>query len=139
MCGCAGASRWGGIDTMTRATVLLAEDDEPINDMLSDFLAAQGYRVVSTFDGTEAISALHDAAYDCAVVDLMMPGADGTQVIAAMDDVCPDLVGRTIIISAYPNGFPAARRTQVAAVLQKPFEIDELGQEVDRCVRLAAS
>lgn len=119
---------------MTRGTVLLAEDDEPINDMLSDFLAGEGYRVVSAFDGTEAIAALREAAYDCAVVDLMMPGADGTQVISAMDEVCPDLVSRTVIISAYPVGIPQTRRAQVAAVLQKPFEIDELRVQVERCV-----
>lgn len=124
---------------MKSGTVLLAEDDEQINDMLSDFLTSEGYRVVRVFDGREAIRALGETAFDCAVLDLMMPGADGRQVLDAMEQLCPELVAHTIMMSAYPIGVPQTRRAQVAAVLQKPFEIDTLSEHIDRCMAASAA
>lgn len=58
--------------------ILVIEDEEAINSVISMSLRATGYRVTSFFDG-EAVSAAlaeqHD--YGCAVVDIMLPGKDG--------------------------------------------------------------
>jgi CheY-like chemotaxis protein len=119
---------------MNVPTVLLAEDDEQINEMLSDFLTGCGYGLVSVFDGLEAIAALLRSTFDCAVLDLMMPGADGSQVLTRMEEIRPELVERTIVISAYPVALPPTQAAAVAAVLQKPFDVETMGRHVHRCI-----
>jgi CheY-like chemotaxis protein len=120
-------------------TVLLAEDDEQINEILTEVLTSRGYRVTSAFNGTEAIDALGEARFDCAVVDLMMPEADGAEVVSFMEQHRPYLVERTILMSAHPEVAPQKHRARVAAVLRKPFEIETLTDEVARCVEMRPS
>lgn len=58
--------------------ILVIEDEEAINDVISMSLRATGYEVISFLDGDDASVSLekgHD--YDCAVVDIMLPGKDG--------------------------------------------------------------
>ncbi|GFI45348.1 transcriptional regulatory protein SrrA [Lachnospiraceae bacterium] len=58
--------------------ILVIEDEEAINDVISMSLRATGYEVISFLDGDDASVSLekgHD--YDCAVVDVMLPGKDG--------------------------------------------------------------
>lgn len=58
--------------------ILVIEDEEAINDVISMSLRATGYEVISFLDGDDASASLekeHD--YDCAVVDIMLPGKDG--------------------------------------------------------------
>jgi len=119
---------------MRLPAILLAEDDETINRLLTEFLALRGYTVESAFNGAEAIEALRRRPYDAVVLDLMMPGIDGTAVIAFMLETSPELVAKTIVISAYPLAASVTLRERVCAVLQKPFDMDAFGLVVDACV-----
>jgi CheY-like chemotaxis protein len=119
---------------MRSLAILLAEDDETINHLLTEFLALRGYTVESAFNGAEAIEALRRRPYDAVVLDLMMPGIDGTAVIAFMLQTSPELVPKTVVISAYPFVASANQRERVGAVLQKPFDMDAFGSVVDACV-----
>ena len=63
--------------------ILVIEDEEAINSVISMSLRATGYRVTSFFDGEAASTALaeqHD--YGCAVVDIMLPGKDGFALLS---------------------------------------------------------
>ncbi len=65
-----------------KKTILVIEDEEAINDVISMSLRATGYEAVSFFDGDDASASLenrHD--YDCAVVDVMLPGKDGFELL----------------------------------------------------------
>lgn len=65
-----------------KAKILVIEDETAINDLLCINLEVAGYDVQSFFDGSEAEAALekkHD--YDCAVVDIMLPGKDGFSLL----------------------------------------------------------
>ena len=62
--------------------ILVIEDEEAINDVISMSLRATGYETVSFLDGDDASISLenrHD--YDCAVVDVMLPGKDGFELL----------------------------------------------------------
>ena len=62
--------------------ILVIEDEEAINDVISMSLRATGYETVSFLDGDDASVSLenrHD--YDCAVVDVMLPGKDGFELL----------------------------------------------------------
>lgn len=64
--------------------LLLAEDEPSLNSMLAKRLSDEGYVVDSCLNGAEAIAFALCSDYDAAVLDIMMPGADGFEVLRAI-------------------------------------------------------
>jgi two-component system, OmpR family, response regulator MprA len=62
------------------ATILIADDDRKIVDMLRRTLAYEGYRVLVATDGDEALRLAREQRPDLVVLDWMMPGLDGLEV-----------------------------------------------------------
>ena len=58
-------------------TVLVVEDEPEITGLLRDFLDVAGFSVVVAGDAEEALAVLDEAPVDCALVDVMLPGASG--------------------------------------------------------------
>ena len=61
--------------------VLVAEDEQDLNNIVSAKLAESGHSVDSCLDGKEAMLYLSAAEYDFVILDIMMPGADGFKVL----------------------------------------------------------
>ena len=66
---------------MTRAHVLIVEDDATIRDGLRDALRNQGYVVDTAADGREGATALERGGHDLVVLDLMLPGPSGLDLL----------------------------------------------------------
>lgn len=64
--------------------LLLAEDTRDLNRALTTVLEHEGYEVVSTFDGEEALDRLSREIFDAVLLDIMMPKKDGLAVLAHM-------------------------------------------------------
>ncbi len=64
--------------------ILLAEDEEDLNRVIAKKLKSEGYSVDCCFDGDEALDYLAMAEYDAVILDVMMPGKDGYQVVKTM-------------------------------------------------------
>ncbi|MHB1134690.1 MAG: response regulator transcription factor [Chloroflexota bacterium] len=70
-------------------TILIADDDKKITDMLRRTLTYEGYRVVVANDGTEALALLQAQQVDAIVLDWLMPGLEGPELarrVRAVDD-----------------------------------------------------
>jgi DNA-binding response OmpR family regulator len=65
---------------MRTPTVLLVEDEPDIVWLLTDFLAGEGFGVVSAGDAPSAIDALERNGVDCVLLDVMLPGGSGFEV-----------------------------------------------------------
>jgi DNA-binding response OmpR family regulator len=63
------------------ATILVVDDEEEIADLLRDFLEAEGYGVITANDGPSALAALAAGPIDCVLLDVMMPGQSGFEVV----------------------------------------------------------
>lgn len=61
--------------------VLFAEDEEDMNQIVEKKLEAEGYSVDSCLDGIEAMECFDMAEYDIVILDIMMPGKDGLEVL----------------------------------------------------------
>jgi DNA-binding response OmpR family regulator len=61
-------------------TVLLVEDEPQIVGLLRDFLADEGFAVISAPDAGEAIAAMDESEVDCVLLDVMLPGASGFDI-----------------------------------------------------------
>src|SRR5919206_2806700 len=103
-------------------TVLIVEDDEPTQKLLQTLMSRNGVDSVLAENGGAAI-ALLDARDDigCMILDLMMPAVDGRSVLAharATGREVPVIVCTATALR--PDSFD---RSQVHAVVQKPFDI----------------
>jgi len=61
--------------------ILVADDDRHIVDLVRMYLAKAGYDVTTARDGDEATKLLREQPFDLAILDIMMPGQDGLQII----------------------------------------------------------
>lgn len=66
------------------ATVLVADDDPDIARLMSDYLEADGYTVLVATDGRAAIDTVAARHVDCVLLDVMMPGDSGFDVLRAL-------------------------------------------------------
>ncbi len=66
------------------AAVLVVDDEDDIVNLMRDFLEADGYRVVTAGDGPTALRAIARERVDCVLLDVMMPGQSGFEVLRAI-------------------------------------------------------
>ena len=66
---------------MSEAKILLADDDEELCDLLRDFLVRDGFAVDVSHDGGEALARARDVDYDAMILDVMLPGRSGLELL----------------------------------------------------------
>ncbi|USQ79747.1 response regulator [Ornithinimicrobium faecis] len=66
---------------MTQGTVLVADDDDDIRDLVAFKLESAGYAVEATSDGDQAWTRVQEVRPDLAILDVMMPGLSGLDVL----------------------------------------------------------
>lgn len=65
---------------MKRITILIADDEAEIADLVALHLQKEGYQIIKVADGQAALQAIETQAVDLAILDIMMPGMDGYEV-----------------------------------------------------------
>ncbi|MDE6606706.1 MAG: response regulator transcription factor [Lachnospiraceae bacterium] len=88
--------------------VLFLEDEPTIREVLTEYMVITGYEVTEAESGDKAISLLEKNTYDIAVLDIMVPGVDGFEVLAYMKEHCSDTA--VIMLTALED-----EKTQVKA------------------------
>lgn len=79
--------------------VLLVEDDVPLRTFIAERLVKNGYDVIETGEGTNAVQLVAQHKPDVAVLDVMLPGKNGMQVLSelrAVDTTTPVVVLTTL-------------------------------------------
>ncbi len=109
-----------------RCQVLVVDDDPAIRAALGEILVEEGYIVVTTADGREAIALARTRRPQVILLDLMMPMMTGWELVEHLRRD-PELRSIPVcILSAYADRAPAG----VAAVLRKPLELEWLLQVI---------
>ena len=105
--------------------ILIVDDSEDIVTMLSRALSRHGFLIDAATSPEEALARADGAAYDAAVVDLVMPGQDGAALAAALRQRIQGLP--VALMTAYARSplLVAARKAGVK-VFAKPLSIQEL-------------
>jgi DNA-binding NtrC family response regulator len=102
-------------------------DDEPIiHEVLGQLLTSEGYEVALSSSGEEALEKYSSQTFDLTLLDLLMPGMDGIEVLKKLKRIDPLAV--IIIITAYASVESAIAAMKIGAYdyIQKPFKNDEL-------------
>ena len=111
-------------------TVLIIDDDAPTRGLLTAVMGRAGLGAVAASDGVEAIDIIKKRDDLCCIVlDLMMPVVDGTAVLAHLSSV-NSKVPVIVCTAVGPRQTPEFDRTIVRAVIQKPFDIEQLAAMV---------
>jgi two-component system response regulator CpxR len=116
---------------MNASTILLAEDDLDIRDIVQELLEEKGYDVIPARTGKQALDFLSmdpRSPPDIVILDLMMPIVTGWQVLEAIQRD-PALSGIPVVVLTAAS---QDRPSGVAAFLRKPFRIEALLDVVQR-------
>ncbi|HET8796771.1 MAG TPA: response regulator [Thermoanaerobaculia bacterium] len=121
------------METTNPPCVLVADDEDAIRVMVSRLLRRAGFQTVEAVDGQDAIEKLDAGRFDAVVLDLMMPRVDGFGVVEHLIDTKPDMMEKTVVITAFPKTAARERLHHLCSILTKPFEVDELVTLVREC------
>ncbi|HEY6353746.1 MAG TPA: response regulator [Burkholderiaceae bacterium] len=114
------------------ASVLVAEDDAQIRDLLIEALEAAGFRVSHVRDGFAALNEVRRAAPDVVVLDLGLPLLDGQEFVDAWRTVEPSAEVPILVLSASSQLPPLLASVGVQGHITKPFDIDVVVAAVGR-------
>jgi DNA-binding response OmpR family regulator len=119
------------------STVLIAEDDEDVRDLVALRLSAAGYRTVTVDNGNAALSAANLERPDLVVLDIDMPGLDGLTVCQQLQGMARTSRIPVLILSARGRDLDASQGRAMGAddYMAKPFDSADL---LDRVSRLLA-
>jgi two-component system cell cycle sensor histidine kinase/response regulator CckA len=118
----------------SQAAVLIVEDENVLRQAVAKILRKNNFQVLEAADGSSAINLLRAAAdkIDLLLLDVTIPGASSTEVIAEAARSRPDI--RVILTSAYSQEMLAESMTasQVRGFIRKPFQVADLVQKLRR-------
>lgn len=106
--------------------VLLVDDEEEFVSTLAERLEIRGFVTEVATSGDMAISAVQDKNFDIVVLDLMMPGIGGLDVMEKIKSMHPDMP--IILLTGHGSAKEKMERLEMGALdyLMKPLDIDEL-------------
>ena len=114
--------------------VLIVEDDEAIRALLATLLSLDGYAAEVCGDGNEAVRMLRTNGYDAILLDLMLPGQFGFDVLRFLDAERPAMSPRVIVLTAASQAtLRDFDSSKVHAVIRKPFDVNALLANVRAC------
>lgn len=107
-------------------TLLFADDERNLQELMKLELPRMGHRVTVCPDGTTAVAALDKTSYDCVIVDLDMPGFNGIEVIARLKQVSPETEAVVLTGKSTTESAIAALRYGAFDYLTKPCKLVEI-------------
>jgi CheY-like chemotaxis protein len=110
--------------------VLIADDEVAVAAIMREMLESAGYRARTAASGLEALAVAEEMQPDLAVLDLMMPGANGGEVFFDLRERFPEMP--IVLISGLSAEQAEVEVPQAAAFLEKPFSHIQLLETIPR-------
>ena len=109
-----------------RPSILIVDDDEVMQETLSDVLRKRGYEIFSVGSGNGALSTIKKNVIDLILLDMRLPDIDGLEVLKKIKEFDTEIL--VIIMTAYSDVQTAVSSMKSGAYdyINKPFELEEL-------------
>jgi two-component system cell cycle sensor histidine kinase/response regulator CckA len=123
-------------------TVLLAEDQPAIRNVLCEFLESKGYKILQAENGIRALEIAKDypKSIDVLVTDVIMPQLRGVELAKRLSEIHPGIC--VILMSGYSEEALVENRLlsdRNMTLIQKPFDPEELAQKIREALRQNSS
>lgn len=120
-------------------SILVVEDEKDTNEAISQYLQYLGYKVISCYDGIEAVNKFREESIDIIILDIMLPGIDGMDVLKEIrkkDSTLP-----VLMLTAISEEDVQAQSFDNLAddYITKPFSMLILGKRVMALLRRTAT
>ncbi|HEX3578399.1 MAG TPA: response regulator [Thermoanaerobaculia bacterium] len=120
---------------MSHFVVLMVEDDSATLSLLAAIAKREGFDVLLADDGEKAMSILRQQPVDAMVLDLLLPGTSGLEILRHCRRTLPDLLSRTIVMTAASeqtwSGSEEIRK--VRRFYRKPLDFADLTSALHAC------
>jgi DNA-binding NtrC family response regulator len=112
--------------------VLLVDDEQDFVEPLAERLSTRGFVTGTAFNGEDAVSHISEADWDVVVLDVIMPGMDGTDTLREIKKLKPLI--EVIMLTGHATVDSAIEGMKLGAYdyLMKPTEISELVDKIDK-------
>ena len=119
---------------MTKATVLVIDDEESVATTIEAILRMDGHQVTSVTTGADAVRLLNEKKFDVVLTDLRLADMDGIEVLREVQRTSPETA--SIMLTGYASleSAVAALRSGAYDYLMKPSDVDELRATVNRAI-----
>jgi len=113
-------------DRIKPGKILVVDDESAVADVVRDILESAGHAVETVGSGREAMEKMDGGSYDLVFTDLGMPDMSGWEVAERIRETRPAIP--VALVTGWGNSLDEAeaKKRGVAAIVHKPFEIDEL-------------
>lgn len=119
--------------------ILIVEDDNDINAMLKELLEQSGYKTAQAFSGTEALLHIEKQCPLAMILDLMLPGLSGEELLVRVKKEYPQVA---VIVSSAKDGTKTRidlLRAGADDYIVKPFDTEELLARLEAVLRRSTS
>jgi two-component system NtrC family sensor kinase len=108
--------------------VLVVEDEKSLREFLVEALKGEGYNVLTTDNGKEALSLIDERDFDIIISDMKMPGVSGQSIYNHVKNQNPKLAERIVFITGDILGRETQNFLSTTSVkyIEKPFQFDDL-------------
>lgn len=117
-----------------KPTILIVEDDQALNQQLSNLLQSRGYQVVQSYEGEQALVSALGQRPDLILLDVLLPRMDGFQVLEKLRKTCQIPVMMLTACGAEEERITGYRRG-ADDYLPKPFNFTELMLRIEALLR----
>lgn len=119
-------------------TILVCDDDKQIVEAIDIYLTGEGFKVIKTYDGYEALEYLETQSADLLILDVMMPGLDGIRTTLKVRETSSIPI---IILSAKSEDADKILGLNIGAddYITKPFNILEVKARIKAIMRRSSN
>lgn len=105
--------------------MLIVDDESDICELLKDFFSSRGFVVSSAFSGEEALDVLANGSADVILLDILLPGLSGIEVLKYAKELQPS--ARIIMVTSvdHEDIRNTAKQAGAVAYVTKPFDFSE--------------
>jgi DNA-binding response OmpR family regulator len=114
------------INSKDRSKILIVDDEKEMVGYLSEYFVSRGYRVYAAVDGSEALRKVETLNPDVVLLDLLMPGIHGMEVLTRIKSSHPRTA--VVIMTALINETVAEEALEAGAdaYIAKPFNLEKI-------------
>ncbi|MEW4372877.1 response regulator [Paenibacillus kandeliae] len=120
---------------MEQKKILIVDDQTGIRILLMELFGNEGYEMFQAANGKAALEVVEQDSPDLVLLDMKIPGMDGLEILRHIKTTHPHI--HVIMMTAYGELDIIQKAKELGALshFTKPFDIDEMRQAVDRCLR----